>query len=54
MLSGRRAQFVRPVGPGEIMLLETEKGWREGREALIEGLGGEVMCRVGMSKLRPG
>jgi len=47
--SGRRANFVKPLGMGEIAIVRTrqkEHEWVEAREALRLQLGGEVVCRV--------
>ena len=47
--SGRRAQQVKPLGMGEVAIVQTENKeheWLEAREALRLGLGGEVVCRA--------
>ncbi|KAI0341511.1 ribosomal protein S8 [Trametopsis cervina] len=47
--SGRRAQYVKPLGMGEIAIVRTndkEHEWLEAREALELKLDGEVICRV--------
>ena len=47
--SGRRAQTVKPLGLGEIAVVQTknrEHEWLEAREALALGLDGEVVCRA--------
>ncbi|KAI0700204.1 hypothetical protein BC835DRAFT_1453338, partial [Cytidiella melzeri] len=47
--SGRRAQYVKPLGLGEIAVVRTsnkEHEWLEAREALQLKLDGEVVCRV--------
>ena len=47
--SGRRAQYVKPLGLGEIAIVKTkdrEHEWVEAREALQLKLDGEVICRV--------
>jgi len=52
LLSGRRAQFIKPVGLGEIALLKTAQGWMDGREAVSKGLGGELTVRAMQIDLR--
>jgi len=48
LLQGRRVQGVRGIGLGEVVLVKTGKDeWLEGRDAVRQGLGGEVMVRVG-------
>lgn len=47
--SGRRAQTIKPLGMGEIAVVQTKKKeheWLEAREALVLGLHGEVVCRA--------
>lgn len=51
LLSGHRAQFVKPIGLGEVVVLkhavnERAEEWMDGREALQRGLGGELVLRV--------
>ena len=49
LCSGRSAQFVKPLGMGEIAVVKTknkEHEWLEAREALLLGLKGEVICRA--------
>ena len=48
LLRGRRVQGVRGVGMGQMLLVKTRNdNWLEGRDALRQGLGGEVMVLVG-------
>lgn len=57
ILSGKRAKNVSGLGLGEVLVLRVaedkklgRKGtelYKEGWEAYREGLGGEVICRVG-------
>jgi len=48
LLKGRRVKGVRGIGLGQMMLIKTQGDtWMEGRDALRQGLGGEVMVRVG-------
>lgn len=45
--TGRRAKFITPLKMGEIGIVNCgEKGWFEVREAIRQGLGGEVIARV--------
>ncbi|KAJ7723410.1 ribosomal protein S8 [Mycena metata] len=49
LCTGRRAQNVRPMGMGEIIVIRTgdkEHEWLEAREAVQMKLSGEVMCRA--------
>ena len=49
IVTGRRAQFVKPLGLGEIAVVKTrdkENEWLEAREALRLNLPGEVICRA--------
>jgi ribosomal protein S8 len=49
LCSGRSAQFVKPLGMGEIAVVRTKKKeyeWLEAREALQLNLKGEVICRA--------
>ncbi|PWN96657.1 ribosomal protein S8 [Tilletiopsis washingtonensis] len=48
LVTGRRAQFVPPLGLGEIAIVDCgEAGWCEAREAIRRGLGGELVARAG-------
>jgi len=47
--SGRRAQAVKPLGLGEIAVVEAkskEHEWLEARKAFMLGLDREVVCRA--------
>ncbi|KAF8531335.1 ribosomal protein S8 [Gautieria morchelliformis] len=49
IVTGRRAQFVKPLDMGEIAVVKTkdkENEWLEAREALRLSLSGEVICRA--------
>jgi ribosomal protein S8 len=47
LVSGSRAQFVQPLGMGEIAVVKTDdRQWMEAREAVRLNLGGEVVCRA--------
>ncbi|KAJ7089339.1 ribosomal protein S8 [Mycena belliarum] len=49
LCTGRRAQNVRPLGMGEIIVIKTgdkENEWLEAREAVQMKLSGEVICRA--------
>ena len=49
VVTGRRANFVKPMGLGEVAVVKTRdktNEWLEIREALRLGLGGEVLCRA--------
>lgn len=47
LVSGHRAQFVKPLGMGEIAVIKTgDRRWMEAREAVRLNLGGEVICRA--------
>jgi small subunit ribosomal protein S8 len=45
-VSGKRVRFSRPTGMGEIVLVNTKYGWKEAREAIMDGVGGEVVVRA--------
>ncbi|KAF8582576.1 ribosomal protein S8 [Ramaria rubella] len=50
IVTGRRAQVIKPLGMGEIAIVKTkdkENEWLEAREALRLNLPGEVVCRAG-------
>ncbi|KAJ7198621.1 ribosomal protein S8 [Mycena haematopus] len=49
LCTGRRAQNIRPLGMGEIIVVRTnnpEHEWLEAREAVQMKLSGEVICRA--------
>ncbi|KAF8318800.1 mitochondrial ribosomal protein subunit S8 [Clavulina sp. PMI_390] len=47
LVSGHRAQFVKPLGMGEVAVVRTgDRQWMEAREAVRLNLGGEVICRA--------
>lgn len=47
LVSGHRAQFVKPLGMGEVAVIRTgDRRWMEAREAVRLNLGGEVICRA--------
>ncbi|KAG8896505.1 hypothetical protein FRB99_008859 [Tulasnella sp. 403] len=50
LCSGKKAQFVKPLGMGEVAVVRHGIGsgvrWLEAREALKLGLDGEVLCRM--------
>jgi len=47
LVSGHRAQFVKPLGMGEVAVVKTaDRRWIEAREAVRLNLGGEVICRA--------
>ncbi|KAJ7201674.1 mitochondrial ribosomal protein subunit S8 [Mycena pura] len=49
LCTGRRAQNVKPLGLGEIIVVRThdaENEWLEAREAVQMKLAGEVICRA--------
>ncbi|KAJ7512562.1 ribosomal protein S8 [Mycena galericulata] len=49
LCTGRRAQNVKPLGLGEIIVIRTndkENEWLEAREAVQMKLSGEVICRA--------
>lgn len=46
--TGRRAQFVKPFGIGELAILHNQDhGWIDTADAVRLRLGGELICRVG-------
>lgn len=52
LLTGRRVRGVRGVGLGEMLIVKVKgesggSGFMEGRDAHRQGLGGEVLVRVG-------
>ncbi|KAI7870354.1 30S ribosomal protein S8 [Spinellus fusiger] len=44
--NGRRAQFIKPLQPGEIAIVNTNLGVLELQEALKKNVGGEILCRA--------
>ncbi|KAI8643511.1 30S ribosomal protein S8 [Parasitella parasitica] len=44
--SGRRAQFIKPLQPGEIAIVNTNCGVLELQEAIKKNVGGELICRA--------
>ncbi|KAI9244160.1 30S ribosomal protein S8 [Sporodiniella umbellata] len=46
MSSGRRAQFIKPLQPGEIAVVNTNRGVLELQEAIEKNVGGELLCRA--------
>ncbi|KAI8066653.1 30S ribosomal protein S8 [Gongronella butleri] len=46
LASGRRAKFVSPLQPGEIAIMNTNRGVLNLRDAINENVGGEILCRV--------
>jgi ribosomal protein S8 len=46
-VKGSRVKFVRGLNLGEVALVANDKGIFEGRDAIRQGLGGEVLARVG-------
>lgn len=44
--SGRRAKFVKPLQPGEIAVMNTNRGVLEIQEAIKKNVGGEILCRA--------
>jgi ribosomal protein S8 len=49
LCTGRRAQNIKPLGLGEIIVIRTddkENEWLEAREAVQMKLSGEVICRA--------
>ncbi|ORX61946.1 30S ribosomal protein S8 [Hesseltinella vesiculosa] len=44
--AGRRAKFVSPLQPGEIAIMNTNRGVLSIRDAIEENVGGEILCRV--------
>ncbi|KAI7903401.1 30S ribosomal protein S8 [Cokeromyces recurvatus] len=44
--NGRRAQFIKPLQPGEVVIVNTNRGVLEIQEAIEKNVGGEVMCRA--------
>ncbi|KAI8884526.1 30S ribosomal protein S8 [Backusella circina FSU 941] len=45
LASGSRSQFIKPLQPGEIAIINTNKGVLELQEAIEKNVGGEVICR---------
>ncbi|KAI8990082.1 30S ribosomal protein S8 [Pilobolus umbonatus] len=44
--NGRRSQFIKPLQPGEIAIVNTNRGVLEVHEAIEKNVGGEVICRA--------
>ncbi|KAG0737504.1 hypothetical protein G6F26_003506 [Rhizopus arrhizus] len=44
--NGRRAQLIKPLQPGEIAIVNTNRGVLELQEAIEKNVGGEVLCRA--------
>ena len=43
---GKKADYVRPLEPGECMIVSTDKGVMELRDAVDRLLGGQILCRI--------
>lgn len=43
---GRNAEYVKGLVPGEVMVVSTDRGIMEAREAVERSLGGQLLCRV--------
>ena len=47
LVKGKRVQGVRGIGMGEMIFVRTGSArWLEGRDAVRQGVGGELMVRV--------
>lgn len=46
LASGRRAKFIAPLQPGEIAIMNTNRGVMDLQEAIEKNVGGELLCRV--------
>ncbi|KAJ1970563.1 hypothetical protein H4R34_006023, partial [Dimargaris verticillata] len=46
LASGRPVSIVKPLRPGEIIVVETPEGVLELQEALKQRVGGTVLCRA--------
>ncbi|KAG0164931.1 hypothetical protein DFQ28_007290 [Apophysomyces sp. BC1034] len=44
--NGRRVKFIKPLQPGEVAIINTNRGVLELQEAVKENVGGEVICRA--------
>ncbi|KAK7203095.1 mitochondrial 37S ribosomal protein MRPS8 [Myxozyma melibiosi] len=45
LLHGATVKRMRPIAPGELLFIKTDKGILEGREAAAIGRGGQALCR---------
>ncbi|RKP12978.1 30S ribosomal protein S8 [Piptocephalis cylindrospora] len=46
IVSGAKVGIVKPLQPGEIMIVSTNEGVMEAKEALRRRVGGELLCRI--------
>jgi ribosomal protein S8 len=46
LAAGRRAKFIKPLRPGEIAIINTNRGVLDLEEALKQNVGGEILCRA--------
>lgn len=46
LAAGRRAKFIAPLRPGEIAIMNTNRGVLDLEEALKQNVGGEILCRA--------
>ena len=46
LVMGRDAEYVRGLGPGEVLLMSTDRGIMEARQAVERLMGGQLLCRV--------
>ncbi|CAO3597459.1 unnamed protein product [Absidia cylindrospora] len=46
LASGRRAKLIAPLQPGEIAIMNTNRGVMDLQEAIEKNVGGELLCRV--------
>ncbi|CAO3677035.1 unnamed protein product [Umbelopsis ramanniana] len=46
LAAGRRAKFIKPLAPGEIAIMNTNRGVLELEEAMKQNVGGEIIARA--------
>jgi len=46
LVMGRDAEYVRGLGPGEVLVMSTDRGIMEARQAVERLMGGQLLCRV--------
>ncbi|CEG70492.1 hypothetical protein CU097_011089 [Rhizopus azygosporus] len=46
LANGRRAQFIKPLQPGEVAIINTNRGVLELQDAIEKNVGGELICRA--------
>ncbi|RPB21612.1 ribosomal protein S8 [Terfezia boudieri ATCC MYA-4762] len=46
LVMGRDTEYIKGLGPGEVLVMSTDRGIMEAREAVQRLMGGQLLCRV--------